>query len=152
GSKLRFDWAAVLFSTDVISSSPFEKDPARAKDEIERLIQHPAEGGTSTDQGLKKALEFLTTRHDHDGYKASELFVLLISDGAPNDAGAAQAAATGIWDTSSKKWDDPAGVTIITLKVGPDNTEGFMKSISGKANHVPRGDPDWYFDASDPEL
>jgi hypothetical protein len=128
---LRIDWAGVLFSTDVLGFQPFAPDAAS---QLQQLINnHSADGSTATERGLAKARDLLAAP---DVRSDPNKFVLLVSDGAPNDVGSARGAAGPLWDL---------GATIITLHIDSDGDAAasqFMLSVSGKS---PGNDHDWYF-------
>jgi uncharacterized protein YegL len=141
-ADLAIDWSAVLFSDNILGQVDFQPlNPAKAKKDISDIVNaHDATSGTQTDAGLNQADEFLNKIKGQT--TAQQRYVLLVSDGGPNDPGAATAAAQKIWkDTDA---------TIITLTVGDDPSGvAWMKTVSGKG---PAGnDPKWAIQASDPQ-
>ncbi|HJZ87487.1 MAG TPA: vWA domain-containing protein [Polyangia bacterium] len=139
GEPMRIDYAAVIFSDDVVGCAgaanndcwvPFEPD---ALDKILQMVDaNNVKGGTATEKGLAKARDLLSAP---DLVGQSNKFVLLVSDGLPNRVPQATAAARPIWDL-------PA--TIITLHIddeGDVQARDYMVSVSGPHG----GDASWYY-------
>lgn len=135
---LDIEYGAVLFETDIRTSvgiGPGAPGLIKA-----RMAANGADGWTCTSCGLNRANNLLSAVEDTGRY------VLLVSDGDPNEGGGkagARTAAAGLWGI---------GATIFTLHIdwtGGTNTglRDFLISVSG----TPGGHPDagYYYRATD---
>jgi Mg-chelatase subunit ChlD len=121
------DWAAVLFDSSVRGYVGFNRGDTRP--EIERLVlQTPLGGGTDTQSALNKAGRLLRS----PSLKGTRPFVILISDGIPNDPAMAGTAARVLLRQT----------TLATLGIGMDEAgAAFMRSIAGTRERV--ADSSW---------
>jgi hypothetical protein len=136
---LKIDFAATFFESVLAGFVPFP--PQGSLEQIRHQLDSLGPmGGTCTECGLNKAYDLL------DGEDAAGYFVLLVSDGAPNDAGAARQAAHRLWDDLH--------ATIFTLHIdysggGSGGLSDFMKSVSGPPGGRPDKHKGHYFPVSD---
>ncbi len=120
--KVRFN--AVLFSSGVDDFRGFDA----TNEEIRKIIQaHGPTGGTMTNAGIDKSgdlfqREWTQNPASHDNAK----FILLVSDGQPNDEAAARQAMQKLWEAEECKLRP----TVFTLHIGSDGG-AFMRGVSG---------------------
>jgi Mg-chelatase subunit ChlD len=121
GLGYAIQYGAVLFSTGILGEVPValgDEDAVRSTVE-----DHGLDDLTATWMGLARARELLEASPGDD-----KRFVLLVSDGRPQDPDAAKREATKLWDD---------GTTIYTLHVDnstPDEVQplhDFMVGVSG---------------------
>jgi len=136
--NLDIDYGAAFFSTNTFATVAI--GPGAPNQIRSYMNTYTAGGSTNTSSGLNAARNILAAAQDTGRY------VLLVSDGQPNEGGGAngaRAAANNVWGI---------GGTIFTLHIdwsgGSDGSlAGFMKSVSGTpASH---GDPAYYYRATD---
>ncbi|MBI4508451.1 MAG: VWA domain-containing protein [Deltaproteobacteria bacterium] len=136
--NLRINYGAVLYSSGIKAAVPVDRvAPARIRDAMNR---NGADGMTCTSCGLNRARELLLAAGEDTGR-----YVLLVSDGAPNNGGGesgARSAARSINNING---------TIVTLHIdwsGGRNRSlrNFMISVSGKPGAT--GNADFYYNAT----
>jgi Mg-chelatase subunit ChlD len=134
---LDMNFAGVLFSDDVISS--VDLNTASGRDDLITMItDNAANGGTNTGSAYTKAAQLLDQTPRPDGYPR---YVVLVSDGEPNDPGAAVAAAEGLWNNQK--------ATLMALDLSGARS-AFMLGVSGRPDK--KGDPSYYFNVSNTDL
>jgi hypothetical protein len=138
---MKIDFAATFFESTLAGFVPFP--PQGSLDQIRHQLDSLGPmGGTCTSCGLNKAYELL------DGQDATGFFVLLVSDGGPNDGGGPEGARAA----ARRLWDD-LNATIFTLHIdysnGSDSSlSGFMRSVSGPPGNKPDKHKGHYFPVS----
>ncbi len=130
---LDVDYGGVFYSNNVFRTVGIG---AGAPNQIVTAMNtYDAGGGTNTAAGLNAARNLLSAAPDTGRY------VLLVSDGEPNDFAAARSAASQVWD---------AGMTIFTLEVrrsGSGNALAqFMTDVAGTPSS--RRDPGFHYVAT----
>lgn len=137
---LMVDYGLAIFASGLEDQAPIGTSVATLKAKVNG---RNAGGMTCTSCGLNRARELLLAAGEDTGR-----YVLLVSDGAPNNGGGAngaRAAATSIWN-------NPTAGTIFTLHIdwsgGADAAlRNFMISVSGTP--ASRGDVSYYYRATD---
>jgi len=144
--RIQLDYAAALFSNDLIASVPF--GPNAMQQIIDMLKKYDAGGGTEPEFGFDKVTEFFGPPVQ-DGPKR---FVLFVSDGAPNTLPKAIEGSLHMWDV--------AHPTVMTLHIATPPVDpgerSFMVSVSGPPPQDCKQPPaqcpkkeDYYFPVSD---
>ncbi len=136
-AALRVEYGAVLYSSNVLDAIPVAPG---SENRIKSSLGRGANGMTCTSCGLNRARQLLLAAQNTGRY------VVLVSDGAPNNGGGesgARAAARDLWGSD---------VTIFTLHIdwsGGSDTRlrNFMISVSGTPSS--RGDTGYYYRATD---
>ena len=133
GSNLRIDYGAVFYSSEILDQVSFVPDARRQIAEI--MAVRDADAGTNTAAGFDAARQLILAAPDTGRY------VLLVSDGEPNDFAAARAAAQALW---------AAGITIYTLEIRRQGSgaalDQFMTDVAGAPSNP--GDPNYHFVAT----
>ncbi|MBX7102403.1 MAG: VWA domain-containing protein, partial [Myxococcaceae bacterium] len=147
GDQVRF--GAVLFSSDVLGQEALQ--PLHSADTAvaaikDLLAKNQASGGTNTASALQAAHALMREdlRKNPESVNRQKL-VLLVTDGIPNDVGAAEAAARDLWMDADLK------PSLFTLHIGDDGKD-FMEAVSGPAgpdHDRPDHEDGYYFQAHD---
>jgi hypothetical protein len=135
----RIEFGATLFDSSIVASERF------GPDSVGRILQllrnHGPGSGTCTSCGLRSGRELLADSPD----TGADKFVVLVSDGSPNDGGGEEGAR----QEAARLWDD--NVSIFSLHVGAGGgLQAFMESVAGTPDHHPYPE-DYYFQVTDPE-
>src|SRR5262249_42595826 len=119
--RIKLNYAAALFTGvndhGLIGSVPFGPDAIQKI--LDLFQQKVADGGTSPELGFDKVTEFFGPPND----SGPKRFVVFVSDGQPNDEGAARAGSQRMWTRA-----DP---TVMTIHIGSPEARQFMVDVSG---------------------
>jgi len=119
--RIQLDYAAALFSSDLIDSVPF--GPNAIQQIIDMFKNHNADGGTEPEKGFDKVTQFFGPKND----SGPKRFVVFVSDGAPNTPDKATQGSLHMWDVAH-----PTVMTVHIATPPIDPTEqAFMISVSG---------------------
>jgi Mg-chelatase subunit ChlD len=136
--NLDIDYGAAFYSTSTFATVAV--GPGAPNAIRNTMATYTAGGATNTASGLNTARNILAAAEDTGRY------VLLVSDGQPNEGG----GAPGARNAANNVWN--LGGTIFTLHIdwsgGSDSSlANFMKSVSGTPSS--RGDAAYYYRATD---
>ena len=146
-SNYPMDYGVILFSENIVDGTPIGSGPGHFQRTEDVVLAYDSQSGTKFTDPLREAIRMLKAEPGQD------LFIILMSDGRPQDLGSAQSLIRREVHQASRRACEGSGngkcITVYTLAVDGAKRD-HLKSLSGNAVD-PRGN-EFNYDADSAQI